>query len=483
MNDELSMINADNNTIPDSCLSYSEQALYVSEKMRENYNEALKYIGAFELAIYEATNNQLQYNSGKSINMLQNKLTDIYESDFATMKGFWTGVVADINEAVMNSRSYDLMLVEESDVTKSSYGTTHTFFDPEKVKFYANADKVINIINTKMSKLVNADQNAIDVVKAELEKRICSSISGVQGASNVKEMKETLKEKLVGKTIEADDKFVKKNLDKMKSIVTGKSSIKIAKNAYKSEKAAIKSAISAAKKAGASNQRVVKVWHSLLTDVLSVLHACYAAQLDVHKRQYHEYKNILVKCKKAGICESTYISSEDIEMLDEASFTWLPRFKQFNLYKKYEGTAKDAEAFLKSKDVDPDTDINRGLRLITKLLSFLNDVVLVVNTGKSVHDEIKQNGLSSVLNPFIWLGCVIGYCIASIAQRLIGWGLDSVSEKQLQSELNKTLDALEKLEKRTTDSADLERIASYKEKVKKAIANLKEDIADSKKRK
>jgi hypothetical protein len=183
-------------------------------------------------------------------------------------------------------------------------------------------------------------------------------------------MKETLKEKLVGKTIEADDKFVKKNLDKMKSIVTGKSSIKIAKNAYKSEKAAIKSAISAAKKAGASNKSVVKAWHSLLTDVLSVLHACYAAQLDVHKRQYHEYKNILVKCKKAGICESVIIASEDIE-------GFLDMFKK-----------KKKEESQSSNNGDVPSDIKKPIVEVFELIK--NDLGKKLNKDPKVLAHLKK---------------------------------------------------------------------------------------------
>lgn len=296
----LSNAPAVNDIIPDSCLSFYEESLYVAEFVANETNIMMENIGVEELREYELTESLMIYE-GENAKALTEKIKSITEKLFGAIKKLFSNIneyfkskidnakkFADVTPAMIN------MIPEGKDL-----GVTHVFFDYKSIKFAQNTVKFCKQIDAKFKASSGKNTKDIKDMVSSIEGNMISSITGVD-ADKISGMKSTMRKELLGDTVKVDKAYLKRNIKKILKVVTGDEIPNAIKAAYNAEKNALASILNTVDSVDESSYKnIIPIWTKLITRSVSVANAAYSIAFDVYKRMHREYCNILLKAKKA----------------------------------------------------------------------------------------------------------------------------------------------------------------------------------------
>lgn len=298
-------VQTDMSVIPANTLTFSENALYVAEAVERDFNEMFETIGVNELAVFESTGMQIVYE-GKTLKDFKDTVINFFKQAWAKIKAFFESALVKFQSF---SKEVKKMIpeIKESDLEAlpkdKTFGKTHEFEELNKSLMVLGSygDNAIDYASKvsdqfeKLSKQDGLDSKQVAEKANELEKDICSKVSGIPNVDNSSEMTKAIGKKLLGEEIEADLEFVKKNLTTIRNIVVAGSPVKSIKESYKKSRKFIDDQIKTIK--GYTDERI-KVSNSEIKVIRSIMHCLTQANgkgLDVAKRQFNEYRNILVR--------------------------------------------------------------------------------------------------------------------------------------------------------------------------------------------
>ena len=327
-------VQTDMSVIPANTLTFSENALYVAEVVERDFNEMFEAIGVNELAVFESTGMQIVYE-GKTLKDFKDTVINFFKQAWAKIKAFFESALVKFQSF---SKEVKKMIpeIKESDLAAlpkdKTFGKTHEFEELNNSilvlgKYGDNAKDYASKVSDqfeKLSKQDGLDSKQIAEKADELEKDICSKVSGIPNVDNSSEMIKAIGKELLGEEVEADCEFVKKNLTTIRNIVVAGSPVKSIKESYKKSRSFIDDQIKTIK--GYTDERA-KVASSELRVIKSIMHCMNQANgkgLDVAKRQFNEYRNILVrvaialgKTNKKATNESTSYSAQ-LDLIEAA---------------------------------------------------------------------------------------------------------------------------------------------------------------------
>lgn len=287
----LSVAETNRSVIPESCLSFSEMAGYLTEFTNSELNNILESIGIDELKYFEK-NGSIKYYDEAALSDFKAKFANHIKDVWSAYKNFWEKVISAMQQDVKQSKSLGNLSKADLDTIKS-YGKTHTFFKASDIKFDANAKKFYENINIVFTTISDENADKIKEGKSLLSDEVCSKISGVEAKSN-SSMKKELKKKLIGAEVEANYAWVNKNWSNLtKFISTG--GVEFAKTAYNAEKAIFAEFTKGIDSFDNDMTSCAGAWIVLVDMTLSTMHTCYATAIDVYRRRFKEYVNIATK--------------------------------------------------------------------------------------------------------------------------------------------------------------------------------------------
>lgn len=283
--------------IPESCLSFSEMNDYIVEDTMSRFNEMIKSIGINELVYFESTGALLEYTNS---NTIQNQLTNFSITNWQVRKAFYDKAIEYVKEQRTTiKKCTNIKKVDNNNIgNEDPFGKTHLFFDLSDINFADNSDKFIDECIKVVKGLFDSStederKEAINM----LEESICSRISGISNVKTIKEMKKSLKEKLIGDEVIVNGKYVKSNWENITNIAYD-ASFKVIKKAYNDEKKAINSNIKKINIDLKHEEDYAITVASLMVNAFSAMQTCYSVMIDVAKRRVQENNNIINKvCK------------------------------------------------------------------------------------------------------------------------------------------------------------------------------------------
>lgn len=319
-------IKADRSVIPQGCLSFSEQALYVAEATENEFNKLFESVGINELAVFESTGSEIVYE-GEKLDEFKKNAVEFFKNLWAKIKAAYEMVVDKFNEAVKGTKK-NLSKIESKQLNyldpDKKFGKTH-HFDFGGSTSRENAHKLLMEI---FSDFENGDKD-VNQLKQDYEDKIVSTISGTD-KNSIKEAKDALKKKYIGEEFEVDLKWVKKNFDSIK-MWTFESPTKKIKESFNEEKAVIDDVIAQVKKMKSNHIDTAQTTISLMKDITTTMHQCMSVTMDVLKRRHSEYRNIFTKVyiatqkaaksSSSSVGESAVIESTQQDLVDKC-FNW-----------------------------------------------------------------------------------------------------------------------------------------------------------------
>jgi hypothetical protein len=323
------------------CLSFSEQALYVTEAVNEVTNTLFESIGIEELAVYESTGNEVVYEGAK-LDELKEKIKKWGTNIWAAIKAAYEKVLEWFDQRRKESVKYltklslsDLKYVKDD----AKFGKVNDLSGYGKVAWKVKCQELCSDVNKDLdgvSKLDRGDaEEKIRAIKDKYNTKIYSELSGISDAKNLTDMTKFYKSKVLGNTVEVTKKYLqdKNMLGTMVGIVLEGADIKPIKESYNTEKRNIKTAVSDLCKikddAGAleANAKI-----NLYKSIITATHNVAFANIDALRTQYTQYHAVLVKVyrsvksgkKEAGVkveeSNTSFISTQ-MDLVDEA-FEW-----------------------------------------------------------------------------------------------------------------------------------------------------------------
>lgn len=289
------------NVIPESCLSFAEEASFVAEFALNEHNHLIESIAMEELAAYEETQTMLVYE-GNNAEALKGKVKAFMVKLFGAMKKFFTNIKNFFDSRKKLAKSIKITKDDVKNLPADvKLGTTHQFFDFGKVKFGANAIKFGKEVDKTFKALSNGSKEEIKQAASMLNEKMVSSISGAD-VKTIAEMKKVLKAEMVNDTVKVDKAWLLKNFDQVYAVVCGDKVLADIKNAYNSEKKVLDTLFDTVSAAGSDDKfmDVVAVWSGVIYDVVNTANQAYAVAFDVYKRMTIEYASILMKAQKAA---------------------------------------------------------------------------------------------------------------------------------------------------------------------------------------
>ena len=145
----------------------------------------------------------------------------------------------------------------------------------------------------------------------------------------------------------------------------------------------------------------------------------------------------------------TFINLQNAGVITEASFSFLPKFKQNPDLKKYVSDLEEAKEFLNSKDIEPKTGVQKGVRIALRVLSILGN-------------------LSSIFPGSVMVLSIIGIP-SYIINRVITWLIDNGEESAAVAEGKKIIAGYRKLLNSTEDEKERKKIEEAIEKIQNGM--------------
>lgn len=298
--DILSEVKADMSVIPANTLSFSENALYVAEAVERDFNEMFESIGVNELAVFESTGVQIVYE-GDEQKSLKEKIIGFFKKLWEKIKAAFEAALVKFEALKMQAKK-QIPTIKESDIEgfddDKKFGKSHEFGELMHRSYGRNAADYAKFVSDEFAKLAKKEgleaTEVADKAK-ELEEDICAKVSGFDGVKSVKEMQDAMVEKLMGDEVEVDKAFIKKHLDEINGIVIQGSSVKHIKELYKTSRKYIDECIKTAKSYTDERAKVMSSEVKVLKSIGQCMNSANGKALDISKRRYTEYRNILVR--------------------------------------------------------------------------------------------------------------------------------------------------------------------------------------------
>ena len=326
--DIIRAVKTDMSVIPAHTLTFSENALYVAESVERDFNEMFETIGVNELAVFESTGMQIVYE-GKSLKDLKDTVIEFFKKLWGKIKAFFEDVIAKFNSLSKEVKKR-LPDIGSKDLDKlpddKKFGRTHNFGKSRATSYGINAKDFAEEVSNKFEKLSKEselDSQKVAELANELEEQICSKISGIDGVKTSKEMLDSMTKTLLGDEIEADKKFVKDNFSTIKGIVMNGLTIDVVKKKYKESRQFIDECIKTAKGYTDERAKVASSEIKVLKSIGQCMNQANAKGIDICKRRYNEYRNILVRVAVAlgkvdSVKESTTSYSAQLDLIEAA---------------------------------------------------------------------------------------------------------------------------------------------------------------------
>lgn len=298
--DDLLNVKADTSVIPAYSMSFAENALFVAEAVEKDFNTLFQNIGIQELAVFESTGVQVVYENEK-LDKFKDSIVKFFQTMWEKIKGAFEAVLKKFEELKKEAMK-KIVKFSKSDLDKldpeKKFGKTHKFDidDIEKDIYGDNAKKYAQEVTDKFTKYLDNMENVkedIAETKEELLADVCKKVSGLY-VDNTKEMTEEIG-KRVGDEVEADLDFVKDNFNDIYDVVINGSTVRQIKALYKGSKEFIFNAIKAVKKYDDERTKAAAAEVSVLKNIAMAMNIANGKRLDVYKRRYGEYRNILVR--------------------------------------------------------------------------------------------------------------------------------------------------------------------------------------------
>lgn len=338
INSNLNDVKTINSVIPEGCLTFAEQSLYVAEFAEKEFNALFEAVGIDELAVFESTGSFVVYEGAKLDEFKKNAVKFFKETVWGAIKGAYEKILGffetkrkEFNNMItsINASAIDLMKDDKK------YGTTYNYDLSHADNFEANTRKLVRDIAVDFGALkVNHDNETADInaeskeLKDKYEAKIVSEISGISDVKTVNDARKSLHEKMKGEKVEVNKTWVKNNFSTIVDVVKQGSTKKDIQKSYKAEKASIDEVINGLKKMDGDMINFAKAEMSLLKSVTTALHSLMNVKMDVCKTRYADYRNILIVLhnlnkkstnESAQVEESTSSSYTDII---ESAFDW-----------------------------------------------------------------------------------------------------------------------------------------------------------------
>lgn len=292
----LSDAKANRSVIPEGCLSFSEEAVYLSEFAESEFTKMIKNIGINELAVFESTGVMPVYE-GAELETLQEAVKKFHVGNWASNKSFWEHVLNKFESKKKGAQKLASVTAKDiDDLAKDSFGKIHTFSKHDANVFGNNGIKLIKQAESTFNALAKkgADSKEIKAAKNQFEAGICKAISG-KDVANISAMRKALAADFVGNDITVDKATAKKYFGAMKDIVVGGKTVDDIKKCYNEEKKIYNEILKLADKTSNANSSTVSALQSVVKSIAETVHACYAVEVDVYAKRYGEYRNVLVK--------------------------------------------------------------------------------------------------------------------------------------------------------------------------------------------
>ena len=199
----LSDAKANKSVIPEGCLSFSEEAVYLSEFAEREFTDLIKNIGINELAVFESTGFMPVYE-GAQLDTLQEAVKKFHVGNWAANKSFWEHVLKKFESkkagAAKHIGSVDAKAIDGAKA--ENFGKVHAFVKHDANVYGSNAIKLIKQAENTFNALAKkgADAKEIKAAKNKFEAGICKAISG-KDVANVSAMRKAIAADLVGAEI------------------------------------------------------------------------------------------------------------------------------------------------------------------------------------------------------------------------------------------------------------------------------------------
>lgn len=278
----LENVEANRSVIPDYCVSFEEEAMYVQEFAEANVTSFLEEVGISELAVFESTGELVVYEDGNDRG-IKDKAKELLQKIWAVIKAAYEKVLAFFASHAINAAK-KFKGLKESDVDLLPEKTkfkVHNFKLDEK--FADNADSVKRQIETKIENGEDVDFDNDFIVKA---------ITGTAEGSAQK-AKKAIRDTMLGQQKEVGVDFVKSNWSDIYNVVIKGIDKKSLKKPYKDEKAVIEKSIKNIK--GMKNLDNINKIVKLYSKISTTLRALNALKIDVMKKRLVEYTRIVAK--------------------------------------------------------------------------------------------------------------------------------------------------------------------------------------------
>lgn len=338
--------------IPSWVESFSEQSLFVAEFAESEYTKLMESVGVNELAVFESTGTFIVYE-GSTFQTFKDKVLGMLKNIAGAIKGAYDKVLKYFSDKANEFKNKVLTKqfggVKDIDFTKISkdakLGKMHEFATDDFVgkieEYAANANKESSdlektaefnhTINTDSGNLGADSKGTSDELVSKLKdinEKLIKNISGIE-AKSVTEMTKEVHKQLLGKEVDVTVDWLEKNksglLNELTSAASTKKSIS---EEYKNEKKNINDVIKKINglKDGRNDAKVLAKYVQAEKDVISVLHGCYSATMDVFKTRYSEYRNVFaraMRAQKKSVKESAGFFAETTqEDLVSEAFNW-----------------------------------------------------------------------------------------------------------------------------------------------------------------
>lgn len=316
MYDILSKTSTNHTVIPNNCLSFYEQSLYIAEAAQRSYNDLFQNIGFCELAIFEATGHMAVYTEAAKLN-IKERFLEFVKKMWEAIKGFFEKAVNFFNEQKKNAKekfakimkdnekiqnlddnkvygkSYNFNLYDINDFVKNAKDYTQNVRD----KFEA-ANQATDDYNSKKFKKIRKNTSiSADQVTDYINSKKFVEIFGSEYSSvtTVDDLKNKIKEICMGEQIEAKGDYIKKHYKEIKEVVLEGSTIDHIKVLYKDIKDFYATEMSKIKSSNYTDPQYYKAHMEVLKDVSNIITSTSSVYCDIFKTRYSCYRNLFMK--------------------------------------------------------------------------------------------------------------------------------------------------------------------------------------------
>ena len=293
---KLADIQPDRSVIPSHTLTFCEDAVYVAEAIEEDYNRIFQEIGVKELAFYESTGTEIVYEAEEKQAFVQ-KVVDFFKGIWAKIKAAFENILKkfeSLSKEVRNKIPNITAQMVQS-CKRDKFGKTHQFNLIEKETYITNATNYAGDVWDEFDKMDGSNNQEVKEVKEKLENDICRKVSGFD-VSKVSEMTKKIHESLLGEEVEATKDWVVSNIGTLNGIVKNDDSKKVIKKNYQNFKKFIDEIIKDIRKdKGKAITAADNACFFVMKEIVKATHAANNIVMDVCKRRYSEYRNILLR--------------------------------------------------------------------------------------------------------------------------------------------------------------------------------------------